>query len=308
MHTQPMHEVLAEAIVGRHLLTHPFYRRWEAGTLAERELAAYAEQYRHIERELPVTLAAIADALPAGHARELVEANLADELGTPEPHVELFESFARATGAAPEARATPSTAALPPEPDLGEAAKIEARLVNLETAVKDRSNEAHARLDAEKAETHTLEKIAELGALVTRLTGQVKDLQDKVQTLWTGADEKFADLTRRVALGEANRAVASAENAGSAGLAAQAQAKGSADGSEAQEQTRTKVAAADVKHKYRIQAASPGLAMLTAVDGSPDDRPVEVAIGTALPGYGKVMSIEQHGQAWVVKADRGSIE
>ena len=100
MHTQPIHEVLAEAIVGRHLLTHPFYRRWEAGTLTEGELAAYAEQYRHIERELPVTLAAIADALPPGHARELVEANLADELGSPEPHAELFESFARAAGAA----------------------------------------------------------------------------------------------------------------------------------------------------------------------------------------------------------------
>ena len=112
MHTQPMHEVLAEAIVGRHLLTHPFYRRWEAGTLTEGELAAYAEQYRHIERELPVTLAAIAAALPPGRARELVEANLADELGSPEPHTELFETFARATGARPDAPATPSTAAL----------------------------------------------------------------------------------------------------------------------------------------------------------------------------------------------------
>jgi pyrroloquinoline quinone (PQQ) biosynthesis protein C len=107
-----MHEVLAEAIVGRHLLTHPFYRRWEAGTLTEGELAAYAEQYRHIERELPVTLAAIADALPPGHARALVEANLADELGSPEPHVQLFESFAVAAGATPDAPATPSTAAL----------------------------------------------------------------------------------------------------------------------------------------------------------------------------------------------------
>jgi len=202
----------------------------------------------------------------------------------------------------------PSTAALPPEPGLGEAAKIEARLADLETAVKDRSNEARARLEAEKAETHTLEKITELGALVTRLTGQVKDLQDKVQSLSTGADEKFADLTRRVALGEANRAVANAENAESAGSVAQAQEKGSADSPEAQERTRTKVAAADVKHNYRIQAASPGLAMLAAVDGSPDDRPIEVAIGTELPGYGKVLSIEQHGEAWVVKADRGSIE
>src|ERR1700728_1517364 len=107
MHTQPMHEVLAEAIVGRHLLTHPFYRRWEAGTLAEGELAAYAEQSRHIERELPVTLAAIADALPEGRARKLVEANLADELGSPEPHVELFEAFALAAGGAPGAAARP---------------------------------------------------------------------------------------------------------------------------------------------------------------------------------------------------------
>ena len=112
MHTQRIHEVLAEAIVGRHLLAHPFYRRWEAGTLSEGELAAYAEQYRHIERELPMTLTAIASALPQGRARELVEANLADELGSPEPHAELFESFAEAAGAAPEAPATPSTAAL----------------------------------------------------------------------------------------------------------------------------------------------------------------------------------------------------
>src|ERR1700722_1486803 len=112
MHPQPIDEVLAEAIVGRRLLTHPFYRRWEAGTLTEGELAAYAEQYRHIERELPVTLAAIADALPPGRARDLVEANLADELGTPEPHTQLFESFARAAGATSDAPATPSTAAL----------------------------------------------------------------------------------------------------------------------------------------------------------------------------------------------------
>lgn len=112
MHTQRIHEVLAEAIVGRHLLTHPFYRRWEAGTLSEGELAAYAEQYRHIERELPVTLSAIASALPEGRARTLVEANLSDELGSPEPHVQLFETFAKAAGAAPDAPATPSTAAL----------------------------------------------------------------------------------------------------------------------------------------------------------------------------------------------------
>jgi pyrroloquinoline quinone (PQQ) biosynthesis protein C len=112
MPTDRIHGILAEAIVGRHLLTHPFYRRWEAGTLAESDLAAYAEQYRHIERELPVTLEAIAGQLPKGEARRLVKANLADERGRPAPHVELFEAFARAAGAASDVRPTPSTAAL----------------------------------------------------------------------------------------------------------------------------------------------------------------------------------------------------
>jgi hypothetical protein len=100
--------------------------------------------------------------------------------------------------------ASPSPAAIQPqEPGLGATAKIEARLTDLETALKDRSNEARARLEAEKAEAHTLEKIAELGALVARLTGQVRDVQDEVQTISTVETEKFADLTRRVALGEA---------------------------------------------------------------------------------------------------------
>jgi pyrroloquinoline quinone (PQQ) biosynthesis protein C len=80
--------------------------------LADGELAAYAEQYRSLERELPVTLAAIAAQLPEGEARTLVEANLADELGVPAPHVELFESFAQAAGAAPDVAPSGATAAL----------------------------------------------------------------------------------------------------------------------------------------------------------------------------------------------------
>jgi hypothetical protein len=204
--------------------------------------------------------------------------------------------------------APPPGALQPQEPGLGATAKIEARLIDLETALKDRSNEARARLEAEKAEAHTLEKIAQLGALVTRLTGQVNDLQDEVQTISTVETEKFADLTRRVALGEANRAVASAENAGAARISAPSQENGTLNASGDSGQTSAKAADATEKHNYRIQAASPGLAMLSRVDGSPDDRPIEVAIGTQIPGYGKVLSIEQHGEAWVVKADRGSIQ
>jgi pyrroloquinoline-quinone synthase len=112
MHLELIQKALADALVGRHLLTHDFYRRWEAGTLAEGELGAYAEQYRLLERELPVTLAAVIAQLPEGPARRLVAANLDDELGDPAPHAELFESFATAAGAAIDVAPTPATAAL----------------------------------------------------------------------------------------------------------------------------------------------------------------------------------------------------
>jgi pyrroloquinoline quinone (PQQ) biosynthesis protein C len=112
MHTERIRQALADALTDRQLLTHPFYRRWDAGTLAEGELAAYAEQYRLLERALPVTLSSIAAGLPQGHARTLVESNLTDELSAPAPHAELFESFAEAAGAASDVEPSRATAAL----------------------------------------------------------------------------------------------------------------------------------------------------------------------------------------------------
>jgi len=100
------------ALVGRRLLEHPFYRRWEAGELEPPELAAYAEQYRHVERALPGVLATVVDGLPEGPARRMVRATLADELGSPRAHTELFEDFASAVGARPAVPATPATAQL----------------------------------------------------------------------------------------------------------------------------------------------------------------------------------------------------
>jgi pyrroloquinoline-quinone synthase len=90
---------LAGALDGRRLLDHPFYRRWTAGEVSMGELSAYAAEYRHFERYLPVFLADLVSSLPQGAARSLVEANLGDELGDSIPHVELFETFASAVGA-----------------------------------------------------------------------------------------------------------------------------------------------------------------------------------------------------------------
>ena len=79
-------------------------------------------------------------------------------------------------------------------------AKIESRLGELEAAIKERSNATVTRADVDKAETQTSDQISRLAAIVTRLTGQVKDLQDQVRTESAGAQEKLADLTRRVSL------------------------------------------------------------------------------------------------------------
>jgi len=104
--------VLVEVLRDRRLLAHPFYRRWEAGTLERAELAAYAAQYRHFEAELPCVLERVVKRVDDPVARGLVQANLDDERGVPTPHLELFDGFAEAVGAPAHAEATPATAAL----------------------------------------------------------------------------------------------------------------------------------------------------------------------------------------------------
>jgi pyrroloquinoline quinone (PQQ) biosynthesis protein C len=94
----------------RRLLDHPFYVRWSAGVLGRDELAAYAAQYRHFERALPLLLRRLLEKLD-GDAAALVRQNLEDEEGNPEPHVTMFERFASETGAS-ETAPTEATRAL----------------------------------------------------------------------------------------------------------------------------------------------------------------------------------------------------
>jgi pyrroloquinoline-quinone synthase len=87
------------SLEGRQLLTHPFYRRWEAGELRSQELAEYAVHYRAFEAVLPSVLTEVVERLQADgdvEAAELVARNLADELGSPRSHLELFDEFADA--------------------------------------------------------------------------------------------------------------------------------------------------------------------------------------------------------------------
>ena len=81
---------LEEARKRWNVLEHPFYTRWEKGELTSDELGYYAGQYRHAVVALAQTAAQAADADPS------VREHADDE----EAHIELWDDFARAAGAA----------------------------------------------------------------------------------------------------------------------------------------------------------------------------------------------------------------
>jgi len=82
----------------RHLLTHPFYERWQKGKVSLETLREYTKQYYHYEKALPSFLSSALEHLPEGSARTAVAEVLADESGHPKPHTELWLDFAAGLG------------------------------------------------------------------------------------------------------------------------------------------------------------------------------------------------------------------
>jgi pyrroloquinoline-quinone synthase len=78
------------------VLEHPFYERWSEGELSAGEVAFYAGEYRHAVIALATASAHAASKAPAEHAAELQE-HAREEAA----HVELWDRFAAAAGAAP---------------------------------------------------------------------------------------------------------------------------------------------------------------------------------------------------------------
>lgn len=94
----------------RHLLTHPFYKRWQKGTVPIEVLKEYAKQYYHYEAALPSFLNSALKHLPAGSAKKAVTRVLADETSYPKPHTELWIDFASGLGLSQtEVQRTPAT-------------------------------------------------------------------------------------------------------------------------------------------------------------------------------------------------------
>jgi pyrroloquinoline-quinone synthase len=89
---------LDKHIQERHLLTHPFYQSWSAGTLSRHALQEYSKQYyRHVEA-FPTYVSAVHANCPSLPIRQHLLENLIDEERGAENHPELWLRFAEALG------------------------------------------------------------------------------------------------------------------------------------------------------------------------------------------------------------------
>ena len=96
--TRPSIEIDRARIAERHLLTHPFYQAWTAGTLPREALLDYAGQYYAFESNLPGFLRSLAARVESAAAREALLANARDEEHGPNNHPELWLRFGEALG------------------------------------------------------------------------------------------------------------------------------------------------------------------------------------------------------------------
>lgn len=90
-------------IAERHLLTHPFYVKWRAGTLPTEAIEDYARQYYAFESTFPRLLSAIHSRSERPDVRQSLLDNLWDEEHGEVNHAELWLRFAEGMGVDREA-------------------------------------------------------------------------------------------------------------------------------------------------------------------------------------------------------------
>jgi pyrroloquinoline-quinone synthase len=89
---------LDQMIDERHLLKHPFYTRWNEGTLPLEALQEYARQYYAFEAAFPRLLSAIHSRTDSAEVRLQLLDNLWDEEHGRDNHAELWLRFAEGIG------------------------------------------------------------------------------------------------------------------------------------------------------------------------------------------------------------------
>jgi hypothetical protein len=171
-------------------------------------------------------------------------------------------------------------------------------------------------------QVQVLNLVTEMAAMVKDLRKQQAQLRSDLAKSSTDTSARLADYERRLALAEARSAVTAAGDAPDS-AAAKPVALLNDPASPTSKAIPTPIPIASARpfavvasplvppapKLYRVQAASPGLALLAQVDrGGGDGAQMQVVVGDTVPDYGRVTSIAQKGTAWVVMTERGPIQ
>lgn len=166
-------------------------------------------------------------------------------------------------------------------------------------------------------QTNLYQLVTQLGSLERNDEIRQAVLAGQVQQLMLLMSGKLADYDRRLSMLEAQTAVSGAVSAASnptvstaiAAAAPSSTPQGSSTASPSEPSSTAPAAipssAPAAPVQYQVQAASPGLAMLSAPGGG---QPIEVQTGDTIPGYGKVLGVVQQGASWIVQTQSGNIQ
>lgn len=159
-----------------------------------------------------------------------------------------------------------------------------------------------------------LSVVTEVGAMVRDMRNENAQLRTQVATLSDTVANKTMDFEQRLGLAEARGSVAAAMGAGKPQAAVPASvtpAVVTVSGARTLRAMAVTPVSAPARsaRDYRVQAASPGLAVLSDAGAGPGQAAgLQVSVGDDVPGVGRITSIGQRGSTWVVQTDHGAIQ
>jgi hypothetical protein len=175
-------------------------------------------------------------------------------------------------------------------------------------------------------EVNVYQLVTEMGAIMKDIRTQDAQLRGEVQTSRDNTATRLEDFDRRLSLLEAKHSLAGAMAAGNGQASVNPAASANTPPSANQAVSVGSAPAGShvvltsppstlsqqgngARETYRVQAASPGLALLAQVDlGGGNGAQLQVIVGDTIPGYGRVLSIGQRGTDWVVTTNNGIIQ
>ena len=235
----------------------------------------------------------------------------------PAPAVAPEAAASARPAAAPEAPAADkpaasAAAATPPQAST-QAAAAAARGAGPADAADAAASLVPAPLSSQQT-VDVLSVVTQLGALVRDMRSENAQLRTQVATLSDTVSNKTMDFEQRLGLAEARGSVAAAMGAGRAQTPAPATAIPAVvtvSGAHALRALAVTAISAPARsaRDYRVQAASPGLAVLSDAGAAPGQAAgLQVSVGDDVPGVGRITSIGQRGSTWVVQTDHGAIQ